>query len=362
MTQHPKVRPQIVRGRKGANWVGQWREASGAKRFVLLGKRAEMSKTDAQIKLDALVSGANIDRSLKRISGSMTLAAYVEGVFLPHKAVEWKPSTADTTRDRIRLHIAGGELGTVKLRDLSRHNMQAFLDARQHLAKTTLTKLQFDLTGMLDLAVSDGLVERNRARRVLAIPRDAAPKDSRVMTEEQVTAALLALDLRERVFLRIAIYSGMSAGEIAALKWSDIDEKFAVVSRRWYRGKIDTPKTERRKRRAKLPELAIPELAALREFARSKDAWIFESEARTPLHYSNLMVRHIRPALKKVGLEWVDYLVTRRTNATLMHAAGVDPKAAADQRGHGIGVSLDTYTQPTDESKSRAVSKIERIQ
>ena len=50
--------------------------------------------------------------------------------------------------------------------------------------------------------------------------------------------------------------------------------------------------------------------------------------------------RHIRPALAKVKLGWVDFKVMRRTNASLRHSAKVDPKVSADQRGHGIGVSI----------------------
>jgi hypothetical protein len=38
---------------------------------------------------------------------------------------------------------------------------------------------------------------------------------------------------------------------------------------------------------------------------------------------------------------------------------GVDPKVAADQRGHGIGVSLDVYTISALEQKRQAVKKLE---
>jgi hypothetical protein len=50
------------------------------------------------------------------------------------------------------------------------------------------------------------------------------------------------------------------------------------------------------------------------------------------------------PKLKPVGLDWCNFQVMRRTNASLMKKANVDPKVGAHQRGHGIGVSLDVYT------------------
>jgi len=52
--------------------------------------------------------------------------------------------------------------------------------------------------------------------------------------------------------------------------------------------------------------------------------------------------------------------VIRRTQASLGHKEGVDPKVAADQRGHAIGVAVDTYTESDPESRREAVTKLER--
>jgi hypothetical protein len=42
-----------------------------------------------------------------------------------------------------------------------------------------------------------------------------------------------------------------------------------------------------------------------------------------------------------------------------MQKSKVDPKAGADQRGHGIGVSLDVYTHSDREEKRAAVNTLE---
>jgi len=49
----------------------------------------------------------------------------------------------------------------------------------------------------------------------------------------------------------------------------------------------------------------------------------------------------------------------RKTNASLSKKAGVDPKVASDQRGHGIGVSLEVYTNSDMEQKRAALKKLE---
>ena len=63
--------------------------------------------------------------------------------------------------------------------------------------------------------------------------------------------------------------------------------------------------------------------------------------------------------LEKVGLEWVAFQVLRKTNASLSKKAGVDPKVASDQGGHGIGDSLEVYTASDLEQKRAAINKLE---
>ena len=57
------------------------------------------------------------------------------------------------------------------------------------------------------------------------------------------------------------------------------------------------------------------------------------------------MLRYIRPALKTIGFDWVDFHVMRRTHSSLMRELGVDPKVVADQQGHTLDVNLNVYTE-----------------
>jgi hypothetical protein len=58
-------------------------------------------------------------------------------------------------------------------------------------------------------------------------------------------------------------------------------------------------------------------------------------------------------------LEWATFQAVRKTNATLSRKAGVDAKVSADQRGHGLGVSLEVYTASDRQQKREAVKKPE---
>jgi len=52
--------------------------------------------------------------------------------------------------------------------------------------------------------------------------------------------------------------------------------------------------------------------------------------------------------------------VLRRTQASLGFQEGIDPKIGADQRGHAIGISLDTYIKTDLATRLEAVSKLEQ--
>jgi hypothetical protein len=72
------------------------------------------------------------------------------------------------------------------------------------------------------------------------------------------------------------------------------------------------------------------------------------------------MYDHIRAKLKPHGLEWVDFQVMRRTHASIGHRLKLDPKVTADQRGHGVGVSIEEYTKTTVKDKAAAARKLEQ--
>ena len=91
-------------------------------------------------------------------------------------------------------------------------------------------------------------------------------------------------------------------------------------------------------------------------------AFLFPSEKMsTPLGRDNLWRRYMHPKLKAVKLEWATFQVLRRTNASLSRKAKVDDKVAADQRGHGLGVSLEVYAVSDLEQKIEAVTKLESV-
>ena len=58
-------------------------------------------------------------------------------------------------------------------------------------------------------------------------------------------------------------------------------------------------------------------------------------------------------------LQWATFQVLRRTNANLSRKAKIDDKVAADQRDHGLGVSLEVYSIRAVQQKIDAAKRLE---
>ena len=154
---------------------------------------------------------------------------------------------------------------------------------------------------------------------------------------------------------------GMRPGEIFALRWKSVADQVLRVEQRVYKRILNTPKN------GKTREGAISDGTGelLQQWSHvvpdtQAEAFVFSSEAgTTPLSPDNLWRRSMKPKLMKIGLGWATFQILRKTNASLSQKAGVDPKVASDQRGHGIGVSLDVYTSSDMEQKKEALQKLE---
>lgn len=342
------------------NWVVLYRER-GVRKYQTLGLFSKMTRSAAQEKQAEFMREVNAHMATAP-DPTVTFGEFFEGVALPFYKMKWKTSTASTTESRMRYHLMG-EYKDSKLQDLGLKGLQAFLNAKaKSLSRSIVAHLRWDLRMIFKLALAEGFAQRDPTA-ALYTPREAAVAQTRAMTVKEVETYLAVLDVRERVIVHLAMFTGMRPGEILALQHKHIsaDCRQVVIEQRLYRGDIDTPKTNSSRRVVAVPPKTSQLLTEWMDLVdRSPRAWVFASEnPEKPLWRDNVWYRYIRPRLKPIGLGWANFQALRRTHASLGHEAGVDPKVSADQRGHGIGVAIDVYTKSALTKRADAAERLE---
>jgi len=343
------------------NWVVLYRE-HGVRKYQTLGLYSKLTRSAAQEKQAQFMREVNARLSTAP-DPAITFGEFLEGMALPYYREKWKRSTASTTESRMRHHLLG-EYQETKLQDLGVKGLQAFLNEKaQSLSRSVVAHLRWDLRLIFKLALAEGYALRDPTA-ALYTPKEAAVAVTRAMTGKEAEQHINALELRERVIDHLALFVGMRPGEILGLQRRHVSHDCLqlVIEQRLYRGDIDTPKTTSSRRTVPIPSETARLLQEWMELVDDDPkAWVFASEnPAKPMWRDNVWHRYMKPRLEPIGLGWANFQVLRRTHASLGHDAGIDPKVAADQRGHGIGVALDVYTHTSVETRRGAAEKLER--
>ena len=343
----------------GKVWIAQWRE-QGHRRKRTLGKVSKMSKGNAEDELAKILTPINAG---ERVASEITTFwDFVMQVYLPFYRRKWKHSTIGANESRIRFHLMS-EFSRRHLGKFNRDQLQSFLDrkAASGLSFSTVNHLRWDLRQIFNMAVAEGLLQRNPAK-LLFTPSECHRPLTRYMTREEVKLLFSVLNLRETLISMLAIIAGMRPSEIFALEWKHVKDDHLDIQQGVYRGKVDSPKTPRSVRKVALSEGLQRVISKWKSFCidTSLGAWVFPSEnLKTPVSKDNCWRRHIAPNLKTIGLEWANFQVMRRTHSSLMRELNVDPKIVADQLGHSLDVNLNVYTRTGLRQRTEAVNVLE---
>jgi integrase len=129
------------------------------------------------------------------------------------------------------------------------------------------------------------------------------------------------------------------------------------------------PKTERSKRRIKLPVFV---LSALKNHLRMRDElsqsplWkesglVFTTDIGTPIYPRN-MLRHFKDKLQKAGLPDIRFHDLRHTTASLLLSENVHPKLVTELLGHSsVVVTLNRYSHVINPMNSVVSDALDEI-
>ena len=161
----------------------------------------------------------------------------------------------------------------------------------------------------------------------MKLPEAGTKVERTILKPEQVLAIVNELEEPYATFVLFLAITGLRVGEAVGVRWSDMEGTALHVHRRIYEGKAGEVKTKKSRRTLPLPEELIDRMKAL-----PSGDYIFRTRAGSPMNPKNAAHRHLRPALRKLGIHlggWHDF---RHTFTTIL-LKGV----SAESRFNGSG-------------------------
>ncbi|MBA4369631.1 MAG: site-specific integrase [Desulfobacterium sp.] len=255
-------------------------------------------------------------------------------------AIEWskiietevKASTMQDYRDSMNSYVLP-RFGNRAIGQISYVEIKKFVSELTCSAKRK-NNILVPMRSVFKMAFIEGIMDRNPMDRIRNLKTDKP--DIFPLSMEQVTLFLDKVNARYRVFFVVAFFTGMRFGEMAALKWKNVDFKLGVIKVRETRVKDieGRPKTKKSVRDVNMMPPVSEVLIDAKSKATGKSDYVFLNQYGKPLKPMPVNFHIWKPALKEAGLEPRSLYQTRHTFATLMLDAGEHPGWVQKMMGH----------------------------
>jgi len=199
-------------------------------------------------------------------------------------------------------------------------------------------------------ARDDGTIPSNPAAGVrvnLPQPTQATTERARAWSPAEFAALVGRLPEAWRLLAAFLAETGLRFGEVAELRWSDIDlgARVVAVERSYFRGHVGPPKSAHGRRRLRLSDELTRRLWTHRKVSRAADGdLVFAGSNGSWLHAGHLADNLFRPAAKAAGVPWLGFHGFRHTCATALFRDGRNAKQVQAWLGHhSPAFTLETY-------------------
>lgn len=347
----------------------RWRIRVSGGADPVTGKRIRLSKTIRGTKKDAIaertrmqIEVGDVDRAAK----DMTVAQYLEDVFLPYQEQNVRRQSYVAYKWRIKKHITP-TLGHIPLGKLSPYTVEMWI---KNLESTNLRHDMFKLLRRsYNLAYRWGLIHKNIFDKLEAPPREYEDK---TVADAELAAMIIAAMYGEKIepIFLLELSCGLRMSEALAIDWEDIDFRTGTVnisrSYHYVQGegcRFADVKTKRSKRKVAIPKSVLERLLEIRtEGGTVRFGPLCYGFYRKNAHerVSPGAYRHQYERIYKSKLPNEQYITLRNlrhTHATILLTQGVDIKTIADRLGHtDPRTTMRCYLQHVEELDEGASS------
>ncbi len=283
---------------------------------------------------------------------------------------EIQKQTVERYNQDFERFFKSSEFSKRKIRYLTEMDLEQFVKSsivQNHLTSKAYGNMRTLMYGMFKYAKKRGLTDVSITSFFgdLDISRKAFSKNYK-LDEECVFSELEMKKLVKDLFSKptlgnlgilFAAYTGMRVGEIVALKWEDVHDKYIYVHRTQirYRGENgdykydirDTPKTEAGIRKVIVVENLIPVIKKLRAINPFTE-YVFQRGESTVTKY--VVETSLYRACDRIGIPRRSMHALRKTYATRLINSHIDDAIIINQMGHTDIQTTRNYYYYNDKS------------
>ncbi|MBT5320703.1 MAG: site-specific integrase [Chloroflexi bacterium] len=270
-------------------------------------------------------------------------------------AAEWldshtgKPSTVAGYRSILSCQLLE-KFGSRQIGSIERYEIRRFISdlSKTELSANSVRNVLNVIKGICSHAVETGALRSSPAAG-LAAPRGER-REMVVATDSQIAKIADRVPAHYRVLIFAAAYTGLRAGELAALRVGDLDLMRGRIHVRRavaeVHGRMETgpPKSGKERTVSVPPFLQNMLTTQVAAAAKDPEALVFTTKDGAQIRISNFYPRLFRPAADAVGLETLRFHDLRHTCVAFLIASGAHPRAIMERLGHSsITVTMDVY-------------------
>lgn len=341
--------------------------------------------TAKQKKREVMLYADKLEKQYKygNANGNVKLEDFAERWYTEYVKAKLKKSTQDFYR-RYKTQVIEA-LGHLSLNKITAIHIQDFISdmskrkskkSGKPLSSTTVRIYYITLKGILDYAVTLGMIEINPCAKINAPKREK--KEKEIYSIEEMEKLLVLLeneDFEFRMFFALAAFSGFRRGELLGLEWKDIDWDNCLINVRrayYYVPGIgcytDTPKSKTSVRNNKFSPMLFEMLKRYKEYQNERKAecgklWQDDDRIFTGAHGGT--IAPITPYLwlmrflKKNNMPHTTVHSFRHFYASALIHSGVDIVTVSKSLGHAnVTTTGNIYCHEFEDARARACDAI----
>ena len=234
------------------------------------------------------------------------------------------------------------------------------------------------IRSMFNVALNWELVSNNPNNKINNKPKKEK-KEKRFYDINQTNQLIKALEnesIKNKAIIMLTLDSGIRRGELAALRWSDINFTNSTItiskSLKIVKSIVDEekPKTESSKREIVISNSTIEILNQYKDWQNNiinkmGSKWINENRIFASANGKNMnpcSFNHIlNNIIKKYKLPPLSFHELRHTSASILLNQGIDIKTISKRLGHSTSIVTDIYTHAFESSKMRCANTMDEL-